>query len=412
MRILIPERAHVGHYYTYVRYLIEALRSIDIEIVLAVTPEGLRSAEFQTHLSAVVQGVDVRPILRVEPMGYASQVVYTIANLRGVIEDIRPDSIYVPTADGIAQSVGLAQMVGMSPIHRRGHSECLINRLSFTYPQYGSSWKTIALSLAALRNSPWSTIHVTDVLAYEWIRLHDRPLARRLRLIPDPVERFEPVSREQARRALGICESGRYFVCAGVIDFRKGISTLVKAFRCADLAPADRLLLAGPVSREALALLEAEEYATLRRSGRLVVIDRVLSSTDFFHAVAAADVVCCTYPRQPHPVSVAVKALAYGRPVLGADHFWIGKMVSAFGMGWTVAVDNDAAMAGILPRCLDESAAWKRTEACRRLVEFSSVEDFRGCWVRSLRKRLGMAAQTDLHGWEWVAAALPRAVLR
>jgi glycosyltransferase involved in cell wall biosynthesis len=386
MRVLIAEQAHVGHYYTYVRYLLQAVRPLRAEVVLAVTPEGRASEEFQIHLSESVEGVEIRPILHPVRIG-ARGIIAAVLNLRRVCNEVRPDVLYIPSGDWIGQSAGLARMAGLSPVPRHIHSECLINRLSFTYPEYGKSALVQSLSLAALRNSPWTKIHLTDTLAFDWLQ-RSVGANPRYTLTPDPIEEFPPLTHAQARQILKIPEDGRYLVCAGVLDSRKGIGPLLAAFSSAALSSADRLLLAGPLAPDVRQLLDSPASAALINSDRLLIIDRVLSTAEISTVTSAGNVIACAYPKQPHPVSMAIRALSRNRPIIGSDNYWLGRMVPKYHMGWTVNVADAEAFAAIIPHALDASSDWTRSEPAGELVKFASVENFKACWVAGLRARV------------------------
>ncbi|HWE02709.1 MAG TPA: hypothetical protein VG326_09895 [Tepidisphaeraceae bacterium] len=387
MRVLIAEQAHVGHYYTYVRYLLQAIRAVGAEVVLAVTPQGLASEEFRVHLSGSIDGVEIRPILSPVRFG-ARGIAAAIHNLRRACIELKPDVLYIPSGDWIGQSAGLARMAGFSPVPRHIHSEILINRLSFTYPQYRTHPLIRRLSLAALRNSPWNTIHLTDILAFDWLRSLSDGVNPRFVFTPDPIEQFPLLTHAEARGSLRIPEDGRYVVCAGVIDGRKGIGPLLGAFNSAAIAPTDRLLLAGPLADDVRPLLQSPAGRALIESGRLLIIDRVLSTAEISTVTSAADVIACAYPQQPHPVSMAIRALSRHRPILGSDNYWLGQMIPRFAMGWTVDVADADAFAAMIPRALDGSAQWIRGDPARRLVESASIENFKASWISGLRARM------------------------
>ena len=413
-RVVIAEPVHEGHRYTYVKPLLEAVASLTRDVVLLLSPDGMRSPEFRTHLESVVGGIDVRPVLRHPRPGVVRAATDSVSNVRRAVRETKPDVLYVPTADGLAEAVGFARMAGISVVPRSVYSECLMTRLTFAYPG-DEACRTVPVPavLAALRNSPWKTIHVIDLLAYEWIRRNGGPLKRRFRVAPDPVQQFPALSAPKPGESSASLKRVAISSCPGILIARKGIDRLVEAFRTADLRQDDRLLLSGPVGPEIHELLRKEEYARLIAAGRLLVIDRCLSGEEMACAMSAADVVCCPYPWQPHPSSISVKALGCGRPVLAADNCWLGYMVPLFRMGWTVGVDDAAAFRLAIGQCLDEAAGWQPSEAAQRLVQFQSVDNFKACWTDGLRRLMGVPCLSRRGTWEWVSESLqPGAVSR
>lgn len=406
MRVAIMEQMHVGHYYSYARLLIEAVRPLVSDVILLVSPEGANSPEFRTELAEVAGSLDVRPALRRPRPGMLGSSLDSVRNLHRALRDVNPDVLLVPTGDQLAEAAGLASLVGAGKMRRRVHCECLMTRLTFTYP-HSVRRVPVRVVLSGLRRSPFDPIHIIDVLAYQWIcRFGSRALAEKFRLHPDPVAPAANIDRTAARERLGIPVSGRYLCCPGQINPRKGVDLLIEAFASADLRSDDRLLLVGKSNDSVRVLLGADRFRHLQADGRLQFIDRHVTTEEFALAFRAADVIVCPYPLQPHPSSIAVNAMAAERPVLGADAFWIGQMVPMFGMGWTVNVKDPTAFAAALRASLESAPGWRRSEAARRLVEFNSIEAFKSAWMVSIRNMLGLPPAEDLRSWNWVMEAL------
>lgn len=406
MRVAIMEQKHVGHYYSYVRLLVEAVRPLVDDVVLLVSPEGASSPEFRTELADAARSLDVRPALRLLRPGMLASSLDSVENLHRALRDASPDVLLVSTGDQLAEAAGLASVVGAGKVRRRVHCECLMTRLTFTYPD--SVRRVPArVVLSGLRRSPFDPIHIIDVLAYQWIRrFAGGALAEKFRLHPDPVAPAAEVSRTTARERLGIPNTGRYLCCPGQINTRKGVDLLIEAFGSADLRSDDRLLLVGKTNDKIRELLAGDRFRDLQAGGRLQLIDRHVSPEEFALAFRAADVIVCPYPLQPHPSSIAVNAMAAERPVLGADSFWIGQMVPMFGMGWTVDVKDPTAFAAALRASLESAPRWRRSEAARRLVAFNSVDAFKSAWTVSIRNMLGLPPAEDVRSWSWVMEAL------
>jgi glycosyltransferase involved in cell wall biosynthesis len=267
--------------------------------------------------------------------------------------------------------------------------------------------------LAGLRHSPFDPIHIIDVLAFDWIqRLGGPALADRFQMHPDPLEPIPPIPQQQARKRLGLPTDGRYICCPGVLHARKGISLLLEAFTHADLRHDDRLLLVGLADEETRAFLRREATTRLLHDGRIQLIDRYVNGEEFSCAFRAADVIACPYPYQPHPSSIAVKAMAAERPVLGADGFWIGHMVPLFEMGWTVKVSDREAFGRAMRASLEHASGWRRSEASRRLIEFNSADAFKAMWTVALRRKMGLPPPPAQRSWQWVVEALTPAAQR
>jgi glycosyltransferase involved in cell wall biosynthesis len=307
----------------------------------------------------------------------------------------------VPYADGLTQGLGLRRLWLGGNLPGGVTSEALLMRGSYAYAR--TNWKqrvSAAFSLTTTGFSPWSRIHILDPIPYEMIQRRGGSLARRAQLIPDPVPQPRVTDRTEARRMLGIPEDGRYLGCVGVLDERKGIDNLIRAFAAAKLSEEDRLLLLGGMSAGIRRLVN-DEYGALLRAQRIVAIDRYATDLEFEAAVAALDLVCTTYPRHIGSVSIAIRAAAAGKPVLASDWGWLGLVVPRFGLGWTCDATSVEALTAAIPTALDRAASFTIGEGGRRFVEFHSVRNFQASWRCMLRQRMGLPAEEDVRTWQW-----------
>jgi len=395
LRVVIAESQFVGHYFTYVRRVLEAVREIATDITLLVSPEGLRSAEFETNIRPILKSENVIDSLR-RPRGSVLKGTWDMVRLvRDAVRTTKADHLFMTTADNIAQAVGMASLGCYRPFPRSVQSEGLLTKLSFTY---ANADRKIPYPLikAGLEHSPWTRLHVIDLLAYQWLKNNAPRLAARFSLIPDPVETFTQLSKQEARLQLSLPEDGRYLVCPGILNYRKGIGALIEAFLSSKTSYTDRILLAGPIEPEIQLLLADPRCVDLIRQQRLIVVGKYLSAEELGQVICAGDITVCPYPQQCHPSSIAIKSLACNRPVLGANSFWLGTMIPAFSMGWNAPVNDTLRFGGMIGRALNESAGWERLGIAKRLVDFQSISRFKDCWVEGLRVRNGFAS-SDLH---------------
>jgi glycosyltransferase involved in cell wall biosynthesis len=211
-----------------------------------------------------------------------------------------------------------------------------------------------------------------------------------------------------ARDALGIPNDGRYLGIAGLLNAKKGVDRLLRAFQSiADrVARNDRLLLAGPVDEETRTLIE-QDFRGLLQAGKVVLLDRSLSTGEVNLAIAAMDVVCTPYPRHIHSASIVIRAAAAGRPVLGSNSGWMEHSIRLFSLGDTTSVADENALAEAIVQSLESSPDFAPTEAARRFVAYHSAANFAGHWTAFLRERLARPA-VPLVEWDWVLAGLAR----
>jgi glycosyltransferase involved in cell wall biosynthesis len=332
--------------------------------------------------------------------------------LRQALRRSRAEWLYVPYGDGLSQVLGARRTMMLPTIPRGIPAEALMMRGSFAYPAQDLKQKLSAkASWAMASRAPWSVVHVLDPVVYDAI-VHRRRGSRvtdRYRLMPDPVEVPVADDRTAARARLGLPTGGRYVVCVGIIDRRKGCDMLIEAFARAVSGPSrltseDRLLLAGrhePAVRELL----ASQHSQLVREGRILSMDRTLVTEQLLDALVASDLVAALYPRHIGSSSIVIRAAAARRLVL-AHHFgWLGAIVPKFGLGWTCDATNLDELTEAIPTALDRTSNHRPTEAADRFVAFHSIENFRAHWTAELRRYLNLAPAAHQRLWEWALEA-------
>ena len=386
MRALIYEPEHGGHRLDYVRHVALALRDlVPVEIVLG--SDAPASTEFAVSLAGVAGELRIHaevPAVRTSALGRAADKWRAFV---AALRRHRPDHVFVPYGDG------LAQLHGALPLVPRGvEIEGLLMRAAFAYPQPGTRARlTARLSRALAARAPWTTVHHLDPLAWE----ATRGTWPGLQLMPDPVD-APRIDRHEARRTLGLPPDARIAGCAGAIDERKGMDLLLRAFaRVA--GPDDRLLLAGKLSprvRAALQQLPADVRA------RVHAPDRFLDAAAFDASIAAMDLVCTPYPDHVGSASIVLRAAAAGRPVLGADTGWMQAMIPRFGLGATVTVRDADALAGALASGLEGARSHVAGPAAEALVRYHSHENFAARWTARIRARLGLPQASGSVAWE------------
>jgi glycosyltransferase involved in cell wall biosynthesis len=412
MRVVVYEPTPTGHHFAYLTYLLPALAELPCEPILLTPPAARRSPEFEHHLGSLGTAVAVDTSL--EELGDRrgmSAWRHELNDLVAAVRRLEPDHLYVPYGEGVARAAGLAGLSGRRGWDASVASEVLLVRGAFAYPTTnGLSRLGKRVAPWLIRRGPWDRIHHINPDDHAVLAGRDERFSMRCRLMPDPVEPPVRASRAEARQALGLSEDGRYVGCVGGIGWRKGGALLSSAFRAAAsrLRPDDRLLLAGPFEPDIRAQIEREAAAELA-NGRVVLIDRLLTTAELNLAVAALDLVCTPYRNHPHSASVVIRAAVAGRPVLGSATGWMGRTIDRFGLGTTCAVTDRSALAKAIAEALGASDEYIPIEAARRFAEFHSVRNFVLHWTALLRERLAVPDGDGRVDWEWVTAALPAA---
>jgi glycosyltransferase involved in cell wall biosynthesis len=320
-----------------------------------------------------------------------------------VARRLRPDHIYVPYGEGLAQMAGVASLIGLRLFPRDAEAEVLLMRGGYKYPAESRRRRLLnATAPRLIDRGPWARIHHlnTDDLAV--LRRQART-PNRYRLMPDPADPPPATTAIESRRRLGIPEDGRYIGCAGGIDRRKGMHLIIRAFLAStsSLRADDRLLLAGPVEAQIRSILE-NEAASAVQEGRIIVIDRPLTAEEFGYALKSMDVVATPYPQFCHSSSIVIHAASCERPVLGSNIGWMQRTIQECQLGWTCNVRDAVQLRTELVRALDASAEFEPSERSRRFVDFHSPDNFRAHWMLRLRERLNLPADQNLVTWDSV----------
>jgi glycosyltransferase involved in cell wall biosynthesis len=403
LQVLIYEPDHSGHHFAYLSLLLPALADLAGKVVLATTRVAVESAQFrmlvQPHAGRMTVDASVKATAGIT-LGAAME---RAAALREAVRRIRPDHLLVPYGDGIGQAMVLSRWLGRGSLPKGLTGDILFLRGGIAYP--AESLKRRLATRAAwmlAQRVPFTRLHHLDPLVHDWLRTRCGPkAAARWSIMPDPVERPPPMDRVQARRRMGLPEDGRAIGCAGIMDRRKGVDLLIRAFAAAGLGSADRLYLLGPHDPDIRAMLEGD-HADLVRAGRIISRDRFIPPEDLAASLSAMDLVCTPYPRHIGSASIVIRAAAAGRPVLGCSFGWIAAMVPRFGLGWTCDVENIAEFGAAIRQRLDESDAWRPGPALERFVEFHSPDNFVRCWTAQIRSLLGVEETGRAITWESV----------
>lgn len=405
MHVLVYEPDHSGHHFAYLSLLLPAVADVAGRVTLATRRAAAESGPFRLLIAPMSERIAVDASLT-EPLGFDHRSALARADeLVATVQRLRPDHLLVPYADGLGQALALRRLRLQPAWSRDLVSEALFMRASVAYPIESVARRIRArISWMLAERAPFTHKHHLDPVAHEWLASRSPRRAERWLRMPDPVEAAPPLELNVARRACGFAAGGRALGCAGLMNRRKGADLLIRAFARAALQPEDRLYLLGQHEDEITALLQ-RECAELVREGRIVSQDRFIPPAEIAQMLCAMDLVCTPYPRHIGSASIALRAAAAGRPVLGGTYGWIASIVPRFGLGWTCDVEDVAAFAAAIPGALEASVRWRPGEAARRLVEFNSPENFRLCWTKGIRERTGRGPAPGARSWEWVLQA-------
>lgn len=410
MHVVIFEPCPRGHRFTYVKRVVNALAPLPVRITLATSPGASQCETFPEQLAPIASRFEiVERYPEADPAGKIGFGWNTAASLARAASDLKPDHIIAPSCDGVLEMLGVQRVSLQAPALARTELEAMVMGASWAYLER-STLRRFAKRrawAALVGASSVRTLHVIDPLLMRSFRALTPGIAARTVLSPDPVEAVPTVSKAEARKRLGINESGRLISCVGRLDERKGVDILIRAFLAAKLREDDRLLLVGTHMPEINALLQGEA-SDLVRAGRIISRDGYVSDEQMVLSIAAADLVGVTYRRHLGSASILIRAAAQGRPILSSDLGWPGETCRRFALGTACTVRDLPMVTRCLKDALDSSPDFQPHPAASRFVRFHSVENAHAFWSQRVRQRLNLPDPTPAKSWDWVLeTALP-----
>jgi glycosyltransferase involved in cell wall biosynthesis len=408
MKVLVFEQWHGGHHFNYLECILPRLAKMVDRVEIHVTNRTFQSPDFRTQLRSAhaLPNVDFKPVLpEISPALAPRDRIQASRNLVQSMKSARPDMTLIPSADAPAMALAFANCAFVNLLKRLGPVEGTFHTGYGNVRKMKHRAKESVYSLV-YRRVPLTAINFVNANYYEFIRGRGFASSSRMKLVGDPVVQPARIGREAARRLLGIPLEGRYLGILGSLDPRKAIPDLLAAFRAAHLVDSDRLLLAGRLAPSFAELID-REYGDLVKSGRLVVLNRFLTEEELLHGYEALDLATIAYYDFPGLASLALKAIAAGRPVIGHDLGWFGMIVKRFDNGAVVNIYDTAAFAEALRKALDRSASYVETEGIRRLLAFHRVSNFVDNMLENVGAMSGHARQGPACTWDSVMEALP-----
>jgi glycosyltransferase involved in cell wall biosynthesis len=408
MRVLVFEQWRGGHYDNYLECLVPRLHELVDEVVLAVSRARVERENVDSTLAAMARLPRVRVLADVPPADPglpAGQRWQLLKNLQRSVSETRPDYLMVPSAD--SQNLALAALgsLGVSAFPRDLQTEATFHCGYLTPAKTRRQAAKEFVYRLTHRGSTWTHLNFVNAFYLEQAISARRGWVGRAQIVADPIPRTRRLDAPAARRLLGIPEDGRYLGFLGGLDQRKAVPELLAAFRTASLGAKDRLLLGGLLD-ESFRRLIHDHYQDLIAAGRLVLIDRYLSTDELLRGFGALDVVCAVYRDFPGLSSLMLKGLAAGRPVIAGDMGWPGQLVERFGIGHTVNIHRREEFAATLAVALESSGNYAETEAVRRLLQFHDPSNFAAGMTERLRTLTGKPKVREVATWEWVTEAL------
>ena len=403
MKLGVFELDPFGHHLSYVRLIIEAATEAGYSPVLITSEQVLASEEYQLQLAHRAPTVEVcRHVLnpRASPWDVAQ---LKLKALSSALSRCAVSRVHIPYFDGLAQAMALNLLQGRRLTHSLPETDGLVMRGAFAY-QHESIRKAFAAwaSISAICAAPLKRLQVIDPLFFGAIASFPRVIQNKFMLLPDPISDLTPVDYRVARDQFGISPNARVIGCVGILDERKGVDALVRAFAAADLPSTDLLLLAGTTSNAVRRELETLPSSQRKR---VIVSDCYLPIAEIDAALSASDLICLPYPRHIGSASIAIRAAAHGKPVLGSNYGWLAHMIPTMSLGWTFEPGSDLNLSRAISTVLPKALTYRLSERAKRFVEYSSAENFKSHLICSWNVTTATDTPRPLVSWSSVLGA-------
>lgn len=398
MKVLLFEPAVEGHRLHFVGLIAEALARHRIRFAWALPSSAMNSPDGVTHLGPTRWSH--RLILLPDTPPATDPFSFWKRQLSAALSDSRANYLLLPSADGLAQSMGIRGMpVGIR--NREVDVDALMMRGSFAYERrFDLQGLRARMSKWLLGRTPWHRLYFLDPLVIRALkRSLNGSLRRACRLMPEPIEEMNAISREAARNLLRVPSEARVIGVCGRLDTRKGIDLLLHAFARARFGPEARLLMVGRASQEIQNLLEGE-YAGLVRDRRILVHEDFADGRKFEAVFHASDCIATPYPRHVGSSGILLRAARCGKPVLASDWGWVGWVTRRFRLGWTVNVEDVEAFSRMISRCMTQDCEFSPSEESVRLMQFHSVGNFQSHWLQPILARSGRELPEPPLDWD------------
>lgn len=332
----------------YVRYILEELLARSENVVVILPQDAMNSVEYFEALHCYSAQATFEFSIPPHPSKGWGNLYIRWRSLLGGILKYRPEIALVPTADGLAQALGLAWFWLWKPAVRSCSVRCVL--LRFRFGVVGRDLRDRVrqlLSLMLLSASPWQRFFSIDQRPVQSLKnLYIR--FPRIDYLPDPIDKVNPVTQADACRLLGLDPRVCYIGCAGILEERKGVDLLVAAYLRVASGSEVHLLLAGEATPKISEILRE----ACAREKKIIWINRRLSEDELSLFMLAMNTICLLYIKHLGLSSFVLRAAACGRFVLGCREGWIGATIRAHQLGWTcepeMAGDLEAALRQVL----------------------------------------------------------------
>lgn len=402
MKVLVFEPSHRGHRYQYVKLLISELLTLDVDITLASSASAFRSEEYGVHLASFETSFERYECVPIDRSNVWRAAKSTLTSYLTTCTAVQPQHSYITVGGGLTQLLGCKTALSLQAA-LNAPIEAVHFGGGFGYQSEGNWMTTAAVSLKRRLSlmAPLERYLHVDPWQLDDLCRKNPAFASRSALLPDPVVPLA-ISKNEARRELGLPLDCTILGCAGRMDRRKGIDLLIESFaKAVPRLPDDvRLLLFGKFTAQVMEVLLAQPQHV---QDKIIRRDRLLTDREFDLAIPAMDVVCAAYVNHPGSSAIVLRAMAAERPLIGSSRAWIGRIIPLLKAGITCDVSDQESLQNALLQVGEIGTMYKPSSAMKRYLQFQTASNFKATLTSLLRTRLGLPPHPDMISWQDVS---------
>lgn len=404
MKIEIFEPYYGGHYTEFVAHLLPSLKKLLLDgaidsVVISTSRQHLEHPHFADIIAPLAEGIEIDASFSIGDYGPNSA-----AEIAGLLHESvrrnRPDVVISTTADYGMFVLALRSLV--IPSYRFPDVKMIgIAHHGFARAPRGMrEWLKAGVQRFARDASPWDELHFINPYLFRRIVGDVTASTPRMKSVPNPVRQGSAMTKSRARESLRIPVVGRYIGHVGGVDARMALPELVTAFRAASSEVTDRLLIAGklyPPYRRYV----SDTCEDLIRSGRMIALDRYLSSDEMNAANNAIDVAAITYYPAEQLSGKLLQAIVTRRPVIANRCGYTAKIIADFNVGWACDVLDQNSFRETVGIALANADGFATSEKIDRFIDYHDPENYSRSVLASVYAKLGIETVND-HNWDWV----------
>lgn len=382
MKVLIVEPKGSGHRMAlYVRHVVRKLIDCGCELSLLTTRSAMSDPSYKLVKAELPGDVEkyflpeLATSKTLSPLGILLVQLRTWFVLRREFSEIvkinQPDVVYVPTMDWVVRAIeimgspfGKIPFVAlyMSPKHHR--------KVMDLGPPSRQDWLYDKLFRRLLKTSYLGKLLVIDEFFYEFAKMQYDNLSTKIQYVPDFGLIEGGLSRNLARKNLGISQSSKVILVYGSLSIRKGIQELLATLNDNNMPKYVVILLAGRPTRKVNSLLETPEMKKHISMKRIVTCFKFHDSSDEQQAFVASDAVWLGYTQGFYGSSgVLYQAISSDIPVIGQDYGLIGRYVAKHNLGVTVSPNHKKQVVAGIRNLLGSSVDYSKESKSRKTLK-------------------------------------------